>query len=124
MYNWGMKTATKIFVTLFLVLQYGCADKRALVPSHYYAKIYLQVDESVDEEKLLHLYLNQKDINRTIEYSKDNVIYLQKRENNIQLVQTHKTADISLEVEKGSQQYFKLLQTYNNSLIIVQMQTK
>lgn len=119
-----MKKIQIIFVTLLLLTQYGCMHKKSIVPDSYYAKIYLEVDSSVKNDKALNLYINQEDMNRTLVYSQNNVIYLYKNKNNIHVVQGYKTADINFLLKRGSVGHFKLLETYNKSLIIVQTQTK
>jgi len=82
------------------------------------------IDGSVNENSEIKLYLDFKDINMTLHSYEKNRVYLKKEKTNIQIVQKYKTATVNFEVVDEKEYRFKLLKTYDNNLIIVQMKNK
>jgi len=119
-----MKTITTTLFLLLALIFSSCQSSGVQIPDSSIASATIIIDKSVDDIKEIKLYLDYKDANITLYQGEENRIYLEKEKTNIQIVQKYKTASIDFDVIEEKEYRFKLLKTYDNNLIIVQIENK
>ena len=117
---------TKLIFILTLILFSACSKKEAepvvldILETKKYDAI-AKIIVSDDAKAAYKIYVNFKDINRTLEVNKFTKVYLQEGKTNIQIVKKRKTASIDFEVKKEKNYKFRVLSTPSNDLMILQI---
>jgi len=119
-----MKTIYAFLVVMGLLIFSSCKSSEILPPDDFLATATILIDSSMDENRVIKLYLDFEDINMTLHSNETNRVYLKKEKTNIQIVQKYKTASIDFDVASEKKYKLKLLKTYDNNLIIIQMKDK
>ena len=119
-----MKIISTILLTLFVLIFSSCQSSEISAPNNFLSSATILIDSSVNENREIKLYLDFEDINMTLHPDKENRVYLKKEKTNIQIVQKYKTAAVEFDVVSEKKYRFRLIKTYENDLIIIQMKDK